>query len=700
MVGLYIQWYNVMRYNNTVVFKYLCLDLGVIYRPEILDVEELGRLKDTVLMLAEKGFPSYETENWIEEYCKFFDTPNRITAEGLRDHPKVLQMVHQSLCWCLKIRKPHTEQQEKAYINKFLDTESITKAWRVDRTCPTTRLARWLCRRTFKALDLSAKGVVNYLRHGPGATFDGEVGADKNVIYRSTKQLEDYACFDLFFANESLYVDFVKGLFRFERTEDSLRRFPCDPGLTGNTHRDVVKAYEKRRAALKKCPLKFTVTIGDPRPQKRFNESRLTLVPKSYKGPRGVFISDKEAMKWQLAQGEAIVRHARSSWIGLCHNPKDQLPSGEDAYMGSYCRWLSTLDLSDASDRIPLSLVAYLFHRKDYLALASTRPCYVWLPNGEKHRLGMFSPMGDGKTFPMLTVICAILTVSAILDAQGWMAARPPSMKRVGSVARSIRIFGDDIIVPSQYFDAVVRCLETHNLKVNVRKSFVNGFFREACGVDAYRGTDITPLRQKEDLDDADRLDPRDKGDAEKVVGLIALHNACVMRGFTKTAYAIRDYVSHAIPQYLKIGLTTDHRRNPTCWLVTAPAKGQCSNCRYSDESSLSRQARCVWCGSGGLIRYLDSLRIRWKYDADRQRIVQHVLGPTPIEYHESLDRWYDLNHALFPKQQTETAFPSRVSPVGSPEASRLFGIACRRAGIEPDRLSEGGLRPQWVSVE
>ena len=704
-------------YSNIALFKYLCLDLGVTYVHNELNLEELGRLKDTFLELAEKGFPNDNTEKWLEEYKRSFQMDRCITASGLRNYPNAFQVVYQSLCWALKIRRPITEQQEEAYIEKFLNTESATKAWKVDRGNPVSRLARWLCRRTFANLNLDARAIQKHGRHGPGATFEGAAGSDKNTFCRSSEQLERYAPYDLFFLNEDVWCDSVKRGCRIVRSADSIRK--CRVSMqNAKTHRELIKAHDDMLRELRREPVAYSVQYEDSDSRSRFNESRLTLVPKTYKGPRGVFISSKEAMFWQLAQGEAIIEYSRNTWIANCYNPRDQLPSGQLAYEGSYSRWCSTLDLTDASDRIPLSLVAFLFHRKDYLALASTRPCYVWLPNGERHKLGMFSPMGDGKTFPILTIICAIVTLSAILISQGEVAARPPSIERVESVSRSIRIFGDDIIVPSQYFSDVVAALEAHNLRVNVRKSFTYGHFREACGTDAFNGVDVTPLRQKGDLDNLPRIDIRDTEHVTILLGLIALHNHCMIRGYVKTAYYICDYISHACRQ--KVGITTDIRSNPFCLFVGWPARPTASRrcqreCwhRTADDVCYAKAApdgdvlQCVWCGSNGLIARLDSLRIPWRYDALHQRIVQRVLAPSPIKYEDSLDPWWDANYRIMHMgddslQKTVTDDPSLAKRViqGSPMASKLLERHAR-AALPYERSSSpgGGLRLQWVSV-
>lgn len=672
-----------MKLTNTVLFKCLCLDLGMTYVHNELNVVRLGDLKDRFLELSEARFPAESTDQWIRDFQQEIRIDRALTSEAIRTNAEVFKNLYQVLSWSLKIRKPHTKQQEEAYVSKFLVTEQTTKAWKVDRSNPITRLARWLVRRSCASLDTSSGHVVQYTRDGPGASFDGEVGSDKHHVSPPPEQLLRYAPYDLFFANEEFWIDNVKAETHFERSD-------CKPrGKMPFTSQDVDK-YRRR----------YVARVGEfGGAQKRFIESRLTLVPKSYKGPRGVFISPKEAMKWQLGLDETLKRFVNTSWFGRCYDPKDQLPSGLLAYEGSYTRWFSTLDLSDASDRVPLSLVAHLFHRQDYLSLARTRPCYCWLPNGKRHRLGMFSPMGDGKTFPILTIICAVISVAACMVQDGVIPARPPSLKEVGEYVEKvrIRIFGDDIIVPTEYFSAVIAALEIHNLKVNVRKSFSFGFFREACGVDAYHGKDVTPLRQKEDLETVGRgVSLLSTSSCESLQGLIALCNACTVRGFEKTAFALSAHIRQISNN--RVGLTTDISKNPSCLYVPRLTPRDCSRCPLAFGPSKD-MSRCMWCGSNGLIRHLDRLHIRVKYDSLNQRLMQRVLVPSVIEYEQSLTPWWDLNHSLFPKQQRYQLFARNTVKTGSLESERIWERACRDMRLMCYTSPGGGLRLSWVPV-
>jgi hypothetical protein len=61
----------------------------------------------------------------------------------------------------------------------------------------------------------------------------------------------------------------------------------------------------------------------------------------------------------------------------------------------------------------------------------------------------------------------------------------------------SVQVFGDDIIMPKTGYADLKLLLQYLGLKVNTEKSFSNGFFRESCGADCYKGYDVTPVKPK-----------------------------------------------------------------------------------------------------------------------------------------------------------------------------------------------------------
>jgi hypothetical protein len=96
--------------------------------------------------------------------------------------------------------------------------------------------------------------------------------------------------------------------------------------------------------------------------------------------------------------------------------------------------------------------------------------------------------MGNATTFPVQSLIFWAVCV-ATLESSGF---HQPN---------EVYVFGDDIIVPAVATPLIMETLAAYGLKVNQRKSFYIGAFRESCGVDAYKGVDVTPIRWKTTYD-------------------------------------------------------------------------------------------------------------------------------------------------------------------------------------------------------
>jgi hypothetical protein len=141
---------------------------------------------------------------------------------------------------------------------------------------------------------------------------------------------------------------------------------------------------------------------------------------------------------------------------------------------------VATLDLKEASDRVSLELVRLLFPEHICAYLESCRSLATVLPCGRELLLRKFAPMGSSLCFPIMA-----LTIWALL-----YAAAPDEDTR-----KCILVYGDDVIVPRGYSRDTIETLEAFGLLVNASKSCTKGLFRESCGLDAFRGFEVTPLR-------------------------------------------------------------------------------------------------------------------------------------------------------------------------------------------------------------
>jgi hypothetical protein len=211
------------------------------------------------------------------------------------------------------------------------------------------------------------------------------------------------------------------------------------------------------------------------------NSARVVLVPKDSRGPRLISCEPVDFQWIQQGLSRAIVRHVEGHELTKFNVFfTNQVPNQKGALLGSISGKYATLDLNEASDRVSLGLVRLLFPEPLLSQLLACRSLSTELPDGKKVQLQKYAPMGSALCFPVLA-----LTVWSLLRA-----GAPDEDTR-----ESILVYGDDVIVPTTYVANAMRILESFGLKINRDKSCTSGFFRESCGVDAYRGIEVTPVR-------------------------------------------------------------------------------------------------------------------------------------------------------------------------------------------------------------
>lgn len=241
----------------------------------------------------------------------------------------------------------------------------------------------------------------------------------------------------------------------------------------------------------------FGRTAGDPsgKPANHELASRLMCVPKTAKGPRLIASESAPHMwcqqmiwKWlQVQLRKSVARH----FIDF----HDQGKSGDLVLQASLDRKLATVDLSDASDRLTCWTVERLMRSNQTFlsALHAARTRYL---RDEVSRdtnfleLRKFASQGTASTFP-------IQSLCFLFMALGSTIIGPITESSVKEMLNRVRVFGDDIIIPSYGYARLCRVMDLLQLKVNIAKSYVNGHFRESCGVDGYRGYDVTPVKPK-----------------------------------------------------------------------------------------------------------------------------------------------------------------------------------------------------------
>lgn len=205
-----------------------------------------------------------------------------------------------------------------------------------------------------------------------------------------------------------------------------------------------------------------------------------TSVPKTSLTDRGINVEPILNSFFQKGIGAAI-RH-RLKRVGIDLN--DQTANQRLAREGSLTGLLATIDLSMASDTVAYLLVMQLLPTDWFEALDSVRSPICELPDGKYVVLEKFSSMGNGATFELESLIFyALLHVVCCMDEE-----------------RTISVYGDDLICPSDCYDRVVDALELLGFTPNKEKSFGSGPFRESCGKDYWDGTDVRPVFVKDEL--------------------------------------------------------------------------------------------------------------------------------------------------------------------------------------------------------
>ena len=278
---------------------------------------------------------------------------------------------------------------------------------------------------------------------------------------------------------------------------------------------------------------------------------RVVFVPKTQTAPRVIAIEPSHMQFMQQSVKDLMYetlethRLTKRSIHFIRQDVNQRL-----AYRGSIDKRTSTLDLKDASDRVHLHLVQRIFKTSGLLEyLEDARSLHATLPNGQNIVLNKYASMGSALCFPVEACVFYTLIQSAMHQLDGIR----PSSRSIEKYSRLIDIYGDDIIVPVEYSDTVVRYLESYLLKVNVSKSFTDGYFRESCGADFYKGVAVKPVYARTIPPD----NARDWG-AEELMSWNATADLFYQEGKWLMAQFIRDMLrsvaKHPIPRSRQAG--------------------------------------------------------------------------------------------------------------------------------------------------
>jgi hypothetical protein len=206
-------------------------------------------------------------------------------------------------------------------------------------------------------------------------------------------------------------------------------------------------------------------------------------VPKDGQKDRGCCMEASLSLSYQLAVGKVFRSRLRTAY-------GNDLQRGQDkhrilAQQASIDGRRATVDLTDASNLLARALPELILPYQWFELVNSLRAPMVNI-DGREYRLEMFSSMGNGFTFELETLVFHSLA-RTILKLNG-------AEDRLDEIS----VYGDDIIIPTEFVSDFLSALSYFGFVPNKRKTFVTGPFRESCGGDYFDGTPVRASYLKE----------------------------------------------------------------------------------------------------------------------------------------------------------------------------------------------------------
>jgi hypothetical protein len=481
--------------------------LGVTLANFGKDVERLlaGNLQGDKLFLGFKSRKGQCLPAFLSGFTsRIFAKDGTVLADA---DPLAIYAVRQiTLAWA-KCEFPMAQTMVNRGITKYLQTEEEVRSW--DSTFSEEELSFQNLKQVFLALFWDSLNQVEHRlfnlavipRHGPGYTASHAIGNSKWYDLHWTQRLDRVLP----------YQEFIRASGRHDFLVDA-------PNLLSPWNEDPV---------------------------------RVTFVPKTVDKCRTIAMEPTSMMYAQKAVANAL----RESFeirtpYGCVKNfldLNDQDHNRNLARKGSLDGSLATLDLSDASDRVSNQLVRALLDGFPLLfeAVDATRSRKADI-QGKVYRLSKYASMGSDMCFPIESMIFLAIAVMSCLEKKrlpGY-SHLPTNPKNIRELVGSVSVYGDDIIVPSDTALIAIRNLETFGFKVNDRKSFWTGLFRESCGADWYNGTDISVSRLRRPI-------PIASSQAKEIVSLVEFRNDLFQkRGLWKTAEYLDGIIESKIRWY------------------------------------------------------------------------------------------------------------------------------------------------------
>jgi hypothetical protein len=409
-----------------------------------------------------------------------------------------IQSVRQITMAFGKIKKECSNERIQAAYTQYVLTEYDVRVGDQSRSSLDLldfgRMARLLWGRVCTDLDYSVRNYQTEItfKHGSGATADGLMGNQKWALSEWTDELEQ--------------------VFPFARV-----------------HHYSFGQFKAR------LPMLDYRSPGNERP------SKVTHVPKTLKTPR--IIAEEPTCMMFVQQGlhaKFMEYYAKDFFARnfICY--ESQVPNQEMARIGSRLGTLATLDLKEASDRVSNQLVLELFRPFGHLAEA-VQACRTKKANvlGSIIPLAKFASMGSALTFPVEAMVFCTLVFLGIQKAFN----RPLTRRDISLFVGQVRVYGDDIVVPTEFVPYVMDTLQHFGAVVNSRKSFWTGRFRESCGEDFYAGASVKVARVRQEF-------PLSRTDGEELLATVSLRNQLFELGYERTVQHLDSLLQRILVHY------------------------------------------------------------------------------------------------------------------------------------------------------
>lgn len=207
--------------------------------------------------------------------------------------------------------------------------------------------------------------------------------------------------------------------------------------------------------------------------------SEFQSVPKTALGKRTICM-ERAVLNFFQNGLDYSIRKCRSFPRGSIRF-EDQGFSRVKALEASRTGLCATVDFSAASDSVSWRLVQELFSRRPKLVewLDATRSEVAWY---QKLKVAIY-----------LTVYAAMGSVTCFtIESLVFLAMAKTACVLSGVPTHQCVVYGDDVILPAAAYAVLQKIAASLGFKLNLSKSFATGPFREACGVFAFRGCDVT----------------------------------------------------------------------------------------------------------------------------------------------------------------------------------------------------------------